>query len=139
MLILVFLLIFLETDSVFGEVLLLKQFGDSSKEKVSKQVELILSEWFFEKGIFALSEQNSYSEVSLELALYATNQVNAKMLVFWNVDNHHVSFSIYSNDGNNLAEEKFSLGLMDGNLEHKLTQVISHILEEAVVRIGLLE
>ncbi|NIZ40506.1 hypothetical protein PVA45_03125 [Entomospira entomophila] len=113
------------------QILMVQKNDDRSVH--AERIELALSDWFFEQGIFALSEQNPAQSVGFELAQYMAKEMNAKALVLWSigVDGKFI-LTMFDVNGQLLADIDMTVKLHDSQLESTILNSISPILKQAI-------
>ncbi|NIZ18505.1 hypothetical protein [Entomospira culicis] len=133
-----FLAIVISMQSAFGKVLLVKQSGSGSASALANDIELAISEWFFEKGILALSEQNPIDQVGIELAQYMAQQMGASAFILWNVrSNGDFLLMMYTINGQLIGEVKESLNVRDTATLSRLMKRLDPFLTEQTRTLGL--
>ncbi|NIZ46996.1 hypothetical protein PVA44_03010 [Entomospira nematocerorum] len=114
-----------------AQILMIKQSDNSSV--YAQRIELALSDWFFEHGILALSEQNPIHNVSFELAQYMAKEMNAKALVLWSIDlEGKFILEMFHVQGQLLADIDMKVKLQDSQLESIILNSISPTLKKAI-------
>jgi hypothetical protein len=131
--------VLLGVQVAFGQLLLLQQTDSGSAQRFSSQIEIALSDWFFEQGIFVLSEPNPVEYVNLELAQYTAKQLGVKAFMLWSLDTQgSFSLSVYSLNGQLLAVAKEQVDFADAGLLVRLMGSLDVILKQSMRELGLL-